>query len=464
MQMDQIKLDRKHMLVIAAAIFIVFIWARYVSAPFFIFVFSAGLLIMLLAKEALLFYLFAVFFWMPTSVSYRHFGGFLKFKTLPEVGIYIFFTGWFLKSILTAKVRNVIEDILKTPFSFPLALFFLGGAIAYFLNDNTGWEITQDLFVKNCIYGLTVYILANKIIKTPGQLNKCLLALVIGCFIIGSRYFYFFQIRPEELYDTEESMLRLGGFVKFGKSTFCITSLGLAAYLAAILPISASLFFSKSGVLQKTIEFISFAFFSYLLILTGSRSCWIAAAISTVIVFVLHMKYTKAYYFKGILFLFLAYLGSVTVLGDKMLPEWIFKRVETLRYFSGDMSLLQRVDIWRDSLQLLAFNPLGMGFQKAFNVGSYFTTPHNIYLSIGLTNGILGLAGFIWFVAAWFNGMFLRLGSESISDKAIIIGPIAAIVSFLICGFFDSYNYFFLNISTIWIIFGASSFLLKDKG
>jgi O-antigen ligase len=284
----------------------------------------------------------------------------------------------------------------------------------------------------------------------------------IGGCMLGGYYLYILKHNPYMLYGTKE-VLRLGGKIFFGEFKADITCLVLGNYFATLIPLSAAIFLFSASRFKKYTCLLAFFLLSYLLFLTGSRSCWMGAIVSIAVIIILGKKYSKGHSLQFALFISLIIAASLLAISHGVVSEYLLVRIKSLQNASEDVSLVARFKIWAGGLNLLFSNPLGMSFWQFYDLcPNYKTTPHNLFISIGLTNGFIGLFGFIWFIFAWFKKMisFLKFGCSE--NKIFYIGIIAGMVSFLFNGLFDSYNFCFLNISQMWMIFGAAVWSLRD--
>jgi len=68
---------------------------------------------------------------------------------------------------------------------------------------------------------------------------------------------------------------------------------------------------------------------------------------------------------------------------------------------------------------------------------------HNTPLQIAAERGIVGLAAWLWIFVAFFRragAVWRRLPPEAAADRALVLGSLAAIVTFLVAGLFE-YNF-----------------------
>ena len=103
----------------------------------------------------------------------------------------------------------------------------------------------------------------------------------------------------------------------------------------------------------------------------------------------------------------------------------------------------QRVELWRHSLEVMRESPLfgeGTG-QEIDTVGQAYTHSHNVFLDLGRTVGVPGVAGALVFVlaACWLSlGTLRRVAAlppalvPRLPDRAIVIGASLAVPSYVL--------------------------------
>jgi O-antigen ligase len=196
-----------------------------------------------------------------------------------------------------------------------------------------------------------------------------------------------------------------------------------------------------------------------LLALSGKKSTWMAWALF--LVFFL-TKSPGAF-----LSLFLALLIYISVQGKFRKKDFIILTVLLLlltamvairsfthkHYLQPGFSVSMRLQYWRESLVFIKAHPwLGAGLGN-FSLGSS-RFAHNSYLQLWSETGLLGLAGFCWFIFSALK-ICLKNIKESV-DKKYAAGVLAAVSVFLIHNFMD-FTFFLPEVSFIWwVILGLA--------
>ena len=128
-------------------------------------------------------------------------------------------------------------------------------------------------------------------------------------------------------------------------------------------------------------------------------------------------------------------------------------RVETIADPSNETAR-DRIVMMKVGLQLVANHPVvgvGPGGVKRFypqmvpaeGIRHSTSHLHNSPLQIAAERGLVGLAAWLWLFVAFFRraGLGLaRLPTEAVGDRALVLGSLAAIVTFLVAGLFE-YNF-----------------------
>ena len=102
-----------------------------------------------------------------------------------------------------------------------------------------------------------------------------------------------------------------------------------------------------------------------------------------------------------------------------------------------------RLDMWAETIEFLKDNPIkgaGLASYKTliypYRIDKWievFHHPHNIFLTIWVNTGIIGLFGFTWIIV-WFY----RVGLMNLKKDKLIIFLLATITAFTTTGLVDS--------------------------
>lgn len=91
---------------------------------------------------------------------------------------------------------------------------------------------------------------------------------------------------------------------------------------------------------------------------------------------------------------------------------------------------------------------------------------HNTPLQIAVERGVLGLAGWLWLFVAFFRRarlILVRLPAEAAADRALVLGSMAAIVTFLVAGLFE-HNFGDTEVLMVAVAFMALPFAVARNG
>lgn len=210
---------------------------------------------------------------------------------------------------------------------------------------------------------------------------------------------------------------------------------------------------------QLMIFFLAFAFFRlqtkwqikrmlYLLatlltlgsvISTFGRSAWIALAVVLGIAVALTRRRLFGTALGAIVVVVVVLALAVPELQDRILSSFDLTRNQ------------DRLNLWKTALLMISDHPTwGVGpglFAKKFPQyqvpGHYDATghPHNDYLNLAATSGLLSLLAWMAMWGAWFYYAIRAFRSSSLPvvDRQILFGIILSITSILVAGFFQCY-------------------------
>jgi putative inorganic carbon (hco3(-)) transporter len=91
---------------------------------------------------------------------------------------------------------------------------------------------------------------------------------------------------------------------------------------------------------------------------------------------------------------------------------------------------------------------------------------HNTPLQIAVERGLLGLAAWLWIFVAFLDrgaALLRRLPSAALGDRALVLGALAAVVTFLVAGLFE-YNFGDTEVLLVALAVMALPFALARQG
>lgn len=208
-----------------------------------------------------------------------------------------------------------------------------------------------------------------------------------------------------------------------------------AEFLVLFLPISFAYALTRKTTNAKVLCLGIAAISTVALVLTYSRSGWIAFAVSVMVFIVL---YDKKYF---------PLLVLLAILAIPLLPESVLNRILTIGNLK-DSSSSYRLDIWTGCAKLLNvywFTGVGLGsggFMKLFPlfaIGQTGIAPHSHmqFMEMLIELGILGFVVYICFTLSSMRKAFKASNSSDKLLKALATALAAAMSGIILIGFFE---------------------------
>ena len=206
----------------------------------------------------------------------------------------------------------------------------------------------------------------------------------------------------------------------------------LGAYLAMLVPLAYGELMGAKGWGGRILALNGLAVITLTLVLTFSRSAWLGTALAAVVVLA-GMRHTAGRV--GLAGMAVLLVGGVALAAASapggLLEHSLVARAMTL-FDPGAWG--PRPAIWRDSLSLIASRPLlGYGpdnfglvyprFQATFLGTVQVDKAHSEALQVAATQGLVGLAAYLWLLAAFVRSFWLgRRADRAIPVFAAWIG------------------------------------------
>jgi len=314
-------------------------------------------------------------------------------------------------------------------------------------------NISMGAFFFKTLEYLLIFIIIAETINTRRRIGNILLTIFTSSLIVGLDGIYqqvtgFDFLRNFPLY----ADVKVSAAFQFSNN--------LGTYLAAVIPISASLVLFKAT--NKTYRFILSALFLLLavcLLLSQARGAWLGFILGFLFVSLLSGKKN----FLLAVFLLILFAVSAGLFGNIYLKE----QVRSFAHLKTDQSTNDRMIMWKTALRMFADRPIlgqGLGtfmhsFEK-FKPKSYreIVYAHNCFLQMAVETGILGLLAFLWFILSLLRKASTRLFMPNdIFLKAVSIGIIGGILAYLVNSFFDNNLYSLPLAALFWAMSGLAA-------
>ena len=356
--------------------------------------------------------------------------------------------------ILIGLLSYAVKVMLgKRTFSFEpldfcvlaLSLLYLGSSVATYGAGNASATALMTAIL------LGGYFLAVNILNTRELVLRAINTLLTGGGIVAA-IGLFQQIGGQAVADWLDSAAysELHGRIT---AVFANPNI-LAVYLILLLPFAAAgLFRQQSSAPKRIGSFTLFVLMFAALVYTWSRGAWLGAILSFLL---LLLALRPA----------LVYLLLPTVIGLPFVAEALSGplgyRLSSI--FTGDSSILHRLDIWRGSLSMIGdhlLGGIGVGegaFSAVFPlyaVEGSETVPHahNLLLQLTCETGIVGLLVFLLFLLLFFQCILSHQHEES--DQSLRLYSIAAGCGAMAVLFNGLTDYVFYNSRVFFLFFAV---------
>ncbi len=339
-----------------------------------------------------------------------------------------------------------------TPVDFGMILFFFVAIILFVLGsfDKLGFDgLRADIE-----YLMFFFIVVKLLRSEDGAKNLVKIMIYTGMFMsVFGIYQYIAKVEtPAYWTDKVEATSGPRVFSIVGNPNV------LGCLLVMLIPLAISLVFSEKDLLQKLLYAFATGLMGICLLLTGSRSSWIAVGLAIIIYALLSKRYK----------LIIA-LVVVAVLAYTLVPT-VQRRIDYLLDPAYIVSTLTggRFVKWSKALNMFFTNILfGVGFGRfggavatTYNMrGSFYVD--NYYLKAAVEMGIFGLVAFL---IALYNGVIWPLRAiqraEDKVSKGIIQSGFGALIGILFTNIvlnnFDapSVTTYFWTISAVCVYLG----------
>lgn len=218
----------------------------------------------------------------------------------------------------------------------------------------------------------------------------------------------------------------------------------LATFIEGGLPLAAGLGLSARARWGRLVAGLSLALLGYGLLLTASRSAWMAVATCTGLTL---LVWGARRFLGGRRLVLLALLALLVAAGVGLAlvgPERVPALESALELVFG------RAELYKNSLHLVRDYPLsGIGLGDTFGLVYskyillipyvYLTYSHNLFLSVWLNQGLLGLASFAWLLIAFYRLVFHQ--ARRGHDASLFWGAVLGLTVMLQHGLTDAPQY-----------------------
>jgi len=298
-----------------------------------------------------------------------------------------------------------------SPLVAPLALLAIVGALSTLAAANPGPGIVDAVKLLTVVF---ILLVLNELLRDDQDARLILFAVFLSALIpvaVGAVQ-----------YLTGSGFHFSGGFARV-RGTFNHPN-PFAIYLTTLLIMGGAIF---RFVRQRfRVPFgLLLAACGVMLVLTYTRSAWIATVAGLLVVGGLQGKRT------------IMFVGLATVVVALFVPSVAarFADLEQTSTATGQAgnSLVWRFEYWKQAIELNRKPVLGIGLSAVRIEGSEEKAPHNDFIRVYVETGALGLAAYLWFLAR-AAGVALRglRETEEGPFHGLVVGFTGVFVAFCI--------------------------------
>jgi len=269
------------------------------------------------------------------------------------------------------------------------------------------------------IHAMVTIILISLFLQSVIAMSQKWLGVSLGLHLFGE---YQQQTTFTLTHDYYLTVARVGGTIGHPNN--------LAKYVELLIPLSAVLLFTKMKLRNKMASAVVFVCAFIVLIITLSRGGWVCFAGSMGLVLLL--------VFRARLINLRTLVAIAVVAAILMGATMGLSGMVTSRLFGDDYGAAHgRIPLNRIAMNVIRANPLlGVGAQNYWMVMNRYNPNvatmkvnivHNAYLLTAAEMGLIGLAVFVWLMAAVFRLGIRNLSLDDVYIKSMNIGIVAGL-------------------------------------
>jgi O-antigen ligase len=359
---------------------------------------------------------------------------------LPLVLFWTTFDRFVLAKLLTARLLCLVLAALllariaisgwpgwkRTPIDLPLIAFIASAALAsvFAINGNVAlfgsyfrYEGLFTIVLYGVLFWLGVQVLRDS--DDASGLIRSLLAsgFVVSVFAVLQSVFGWGLADPGSC-EALRPFSTLGNAIELG------------AFLALLLPVAFHELLSARSVLQRLIAGNVVVVIALAFLLTLARSAWIGAVIGVGVVLVANRPRWPVWAGLASVFGLIVALAFVQVAAPSRgaLPVGaclLGRGLSVTTPMSGSTG--NRLHVWKDSLSLIPRRPLvgygpdsfGLTYPTVqtgdWEPGDHFDKTHADVLQVAVTQGLLGVAAYVWLIAAFVLAFWRARASRAVA-------------------------------------------------
>jgi len=396
------------------------------------------------------------------------------FEALVIIGLMF----WAFKMIKREEIK-----FTPSPLNLPVISFIAICTLSLIWSDTFFTSLKE---LPHFLAGPLLYFIIVNNIRDEKHINRIISAVVIVGTALG--IYGIFQYNGIDFY---VGIYRIVGQRVYG---LCGNTGYFAGYIILPLSLAISLFLVSKNRNRKILLLIGILTMGTTLVLTFSRSSYVALGISLLFMFLLFLLSRGKNFLKENKKLFMILLIAIIIAVSLFIiptplskPGTAISQVKSkvsVSYFIQDRNITRRIAIWKFTGMMIKDHPIlgsGIGtykyntfryqaefFEQGDNRSIYpygfADKAHNEYVQIWAELGTIGFAIFLWLIIAYFiYGVRYLKREKDTQRQGIMIGLMGAVVAFLVDCLFWFPMHLSSNLSLFWLFIGLSMVMGFEK-
>jgi O-antigen ligase len=387
-------------------------------------------------------------------------------KAIIETSAGFIISAWIVKRIFSGYAASTGINLLgrfkpvSTYLNKPITAYIFALFLSVVFSSRFGLSL-HNFFAKTMEY-IMLYFIVAEFVSDKAKLKNTVMVMLVSAAMIGLDAIF--------QYYTGFDFLRHRN-LEAGRITASFQMPGdLAGYLGPLLCLSLAFCLVEVKRSLRRLLILQALVLTSLLIVSLARGAWLGFIIA---VFYLGIVQNKKIFFIAIVTMIIL---AVVVPNIIKPPDNILEHFRSIFIFSPQVDNLNRMEIWRAAVRMIKDKPLfGHGLSTFMSIfprygkDYYYLKEgiipyaHNAYLQMAAESGIVGLASFLWLIAAFFINTIRSL--KKMQDKfhhAVLAGISAGIIATLVHSGVDT-NLQSLQLSVLfWFMLGLNASLQRE--
>jgi hypothetical protein len=280
---------------------------------------------------------------------------------------------------------------------------------------------------------LILFVLATSLIKSHDQLLKFSLALCVGAAAA-------IVIQLSSGFNMETGRLSARLVSLFGEEGFASPN-RIGLWVSTVMPLALCFAIGAKKQVLRLLSMLLYLALAFVVVITFSRGSMLAAAVGSALILLLvrsagYRRQSAIAY--GLMisgaFLIVWYVSMYLIPNvSSFFVSDITNRLESFnRFFSGEESIISRMELWRLSFHLIASNPMGIGYGIITAMTGYWE--HNMFIMVMNGGGIVALIGLFVFLISYLIVCFHAVRRTKGLVRLLLIAVLGSTITTMING------------------------------